>query len=160
MDQRSALSGRISAELNNELAQARQGLGRDKNVQVIVQYKQAPQKETLARVQNYGGRLSSKLNLIKGAAFTLPVNALAALERDPEVAYVSVDHEVKAMDEYTNAAMNVSAAWNAGYNGTNVGVAVIDSGINPNHVDWWNMAGTFNRVLYHQDFTGANEYNP
>jgi len=22
------------------------------------------------------------------------------------------------------------------------------------------MAGTFNRVLYHQDFTGANEYNP
>jgi len=31
----------------------------------------------------------------------------ADLENDPEVAFVSVDHPVKGMDEYTNAAMNV-----------------------------------------------------
>jgi serine protease AprX len=147
------LSPRIAAELNRELAQARQGAGGNKNVNVIVQYKQAPQQETLARLQNKGGQLASKLDLIKGAAFTLPVNALAALENDPDVEYVSVDHPLKGMDEYTNAAMNVSAAWNAGYDGTGVAVAVIDSGINPNHIDIWE------RVLYHQDFTGASEYN-
>jgi len=160
LQQRTQLSPRIASELNRELSRARQGLGGNQNLEVIVQYKQAPKIAALARVQSNGGRMGAKLDLIKGAAFSVPVNALAALENDPEVQFVSVDHPVKGMDDYTNDAMNVSTAWSAGYNGTGIGVAVIDSGINPNHVDWWNMAGTFNRVLYHQDFTGANEYNP
>jgi len=147
------LSPRITSELNRELALARQTSGGNQNVQVIVQYKHRAQEANLARLQNHGGHLRSKLDLIQGAAFTLPVNALSDLENDPDVAYVSLDHAVKGMDEYTNAAMNVSAAWNAGYNGTGIGVAVIDSGINPNHIDIWE------RVLDHEDFTGASEYN-
>ena len=148
------LSPRIAAELNRELEQARQGLGASQNIRVIVQYKQSPRKESLARLENQGGRLTGKLDLIRGVAFTLPVKALAALEKDPEVAFVSVDHPLRAMDEWTNAAMNVSAAWNAGYNGTGIGVAVIDSGI-ADHPDLHGANGA-SRVVYSQSFVFLN----
>ena len=87
--------------------------GRRQNRKGHRAFKQSPQKETLARLQNNGGELRARLDLIKGAALTIPVNALANLENDPEVDFVSVDHPLKAMDEYTNAAMNVGAAWKA-----------------------------------------------
>src|SRR5215468_124941 len=60
------------------------------------------------------------------------------------------------MDDYTDAAMNVTAAVNSAYDGTGIGVAVIDSGINDKHADLGN--GSKSRVLYHQDFTGTTTY--
>src|SRR5208283_5293199 len=156
---REPLSPRITAELNHELLQARQGDGGDATVKVIVQYKKAPRKEALARLQNQGAQLNRKLDVVRGAAFSLPVNTLASLENDPEVEYVSVDHPLKGMDDYTNAAMNVSAAWNAGYNGTGIGVAVVDSGINDSHPDLWDPTESYSRVVYHQDFTGTSTSN-
>jgi len=92
----------------------------------------------------------------EGQAFTVPAGSLAALANDPEVAFVSVDHSLKAMDDYTDAAMNVTAAVNSAYAGTGTGVAVIDSGINDKHADLGN--GSKSRVLYHQDFTGTTTY--
>ena len=77
------------------------------------------------------------------------------LEADPEIVSVSVDHPMKALDDNTDAATNVPAAWNSGYNGAGVGVAVIDSGINDSHPDLWNSTETHSRVVYHQDFTGT-----
>ena len=159
MGQRAPLSPRITSELNDELSLARQGLGGIKNVRVIVQYKASPRSETLARVQNKGGRLGHRLDLIKSAAFTVPVNALAALENDPEVAHVSVDHPVHAMDEYTNAAINASTAWTSGYTGAAIGIAVIDSGINNNYDFFTATTDTgFVRVRYHEDFSGTANY--
>src|SRR5208283_4763557 len=104
-------------------------------------------------------RLNSRLGMVKGIALTIPVRALPALEADAEVESVSLDHPLRAMDGYTNAAMNVSAAWNAGYNGAGIGVAVIDSGINDNHPDLWDSTESYSRVVYHQDFTGTTVYN-
>ena len=48
----------------------------------------------------------------------MPAGSLAALANDPEVAFVSVDHSLKGMDDYTDAAMNVTAAVNSAYDGT------------------------------------------
>ena len=62
------------------------------------------------------------------------------------------------MDDVTNGATGVNAAWNSGFDGTGVGVAVIDSGINDNHPDLRNANGT-SRVVYHQDFTGTPTSN-
>ena len=125
-------------------------------VRVIVQYKQAPKTAALTRVQRLGGRMGHHLALVRGAAFTVPAGSLAALANDPEVAFVSVDHSLKGMDDYTDAAMNVTAAVNSAYDGTGIGVAVIDSGINDRHADLGN--GSRSRVVYHQDFTGTTTY--
>ena len=152
-------SGRIAPELSGFLAKALQGSAHSQTVRVIVQYRQVPTAAHYATMQQRGGVLHSKLHMIKGAAFTIPVSALASLANDPEVAHVSVDHPIKGLDDFTNAAMNVSTVWNAGYNGTGIGVAVIDSGINDNHPDLWDSTESYSRVVYHQDFTGTTVYN-
>ena len=139
---------RIAPELSGLLAKAHQGSAKGQTVKVIVQYKQVPSAAHYATMQGRGGSLHAKLHVIKGAAFTIPVSALPALEADPEIASVSIDHSLKGMDDYTDAAMNVSAAWNVGYDGTGIGVAVIDSGINDNHRDLWGFdANLFARGL-------------
>ena len=144
---------KFAPDLAPIVARAHQGAATDETVEVIVQYRHAPRAEHEARARRMGARLNHRLGFVKGLALTMPASALLALEADPEVVSVSVDHPLKGMDDFTDAAINASVAWNAGYNGTGIGVAVIDSGINPNHIDIWD------RVLYHQDFTGANEYN-
>src|SRR5207302_6207420 len=83
-------------------------------VKVIVRYRQTPGHSHFARMQNIGGRLHTNLQVIRSAAFTIPVSALAALEADPEIVSVTIDHPLNSLDDYTDAAANVSAAWNAG----------------------------------------------
>src|SRR5208282_4149378 len=113
--------GKFDPDLAPVVARAHQGVvSRAETVKIIVQYKQAPQSEQEGRIQRLGAQLNGRLGVIKGIAVTVPVSALPALEADDEIEAVSVDREVKASDEYTNAAMNVSAAWNAGYNGTGI----------------------------------------
>ena len=74
-------------------------VGHQPTVKVIVQYKQVPSATHYATMQGRGGRLHAKLHVIKGAAFTIPVSALPALEADPEIASVTIDHSLKGMDD-------------------------------------------------------------
>ncbi len=152
-------SGRIAPELAGMLSRAKQGPLKGQTVKVIVQYRQVPTASHYATMQGRGGRLQSKLHMIKAAAFTIPVSALPLLEADPEVASVTIDHPMNLMDDLTDGAIGASAAWNSGFTGAGVGVAVIDSGINDNVADLWNDAGTASRVVYHQDFTGTPTTN-
>src|SRR5271156_6316627 len=147
--------GKFAPDLAPFVARAHQRAAANETLQVIVQYKQVPQAEQEGRVQRLGARLNHRLSVVKGIALTISIGALPALEADAEVESVSLDHPLKAMDDYTNAAMNVSAALNAGYNGAGIGVAVIDSGINDNHPDLWDSTESYSRVVYHQDFTGT-----
>jgi serine protease AprX len=149
---------KLSPELTRLVAHGNAGAAHA-IVKVIVQYKQRPVAAHFAKVQNLGGRLQAKLHVIKSAAFTIPVTALAALEADPEIVSVTIDHPLNSLDDYTDAAENVSAAWNAGLDGTGIGVAVIDSGINDNHPDLRDSTQSSSRVVYHQDFTGTATTN-
>ncbi len=152
-------SSRIAPELSALLAKAHQGSAKGQTVKVIVQYKQVPSATHYATMQGRGARLHARLHMIKGAAFTIPVSALPALEADPEIASVTIDHPMHLMDDYADAASNVSAAVSAGFNGAGVGVAVIDSGINDSHPDLQDSTETTSRVVYHQDFTGTPTTN-
>lgn len=128
-------------------------------MKVIVQYKHVPTSTHYSIMKGRGARLQSKLHMIRGAAFTIPVSALPALEADPEIESVTIDHPMSVMDDLTNTATGVSSAWNAGFTGAGIGVAVIDSGINDSHPDLWDSTHTTSRVLYHQDFTGTATTN-
>src|SRR5215467_1048225 len=150
---------RMSPELSGMLAQAKRGAGHSQNIKVIVQYKQVPTSSHYATMHGRGGRLHSKLHMIKGASFTIPVSALPALEADPEIASVTIDHPMKLMDDTTDTVIGANSAWNSGFTGAGIGVAVIDSGINDNHPDLWDAAHTYSRVVYHQDFTGTPTTN-
>lgn len=149
----------IAPELSGLLAKAKQGSADGKTIRVIVQFKHIPSSAQYSTMKCRGARLHARLHMIRGAAFTLPVSALPALESDPEIEWVTIDHPIALMDDLTNVATGVSAAWNSGFTGAGIGVAVIDSGINDAHPDLWNSTHTTSRVLYHQDFTGTAKTN-
>jgi serine protease AprX len=149
----------IGSELAGYMAKAKQGSANGKTVRVIVQYKHIPTSVHYSTMKRRGGRLHTTLHMISGAAFTIPVNALPVLEADPEIKSVTIDHPIAVMDDLTNSATGVSSAWNAGFTGAGIGVAVIDSGINDSHPDLWDSTHTSSRVLYHQDFTGTATTN-
>ena len=148
----------IASELAGLLSKAHRGPADRQTVSVIVQYNQVPTAAHYAAMRGRGAALRSKLHLIRGAAFVIPLSALPLLEADPDIVSVSLDHPMNVMDDVTNSATGVQTAWNAGFNGAGVGVAVIDSGINDSHPDLWNPDGT-SRVVYHQDFTGTASTN-
>jgi serine protease AprX len=151
--------GKFAPDLAPAVARAHQGTAANETVKVIVQYKQVPQAEQEGRVQRLGAHLNQRLHTVKGIALTIPVSALPALEADPEVISVSIDHPMKGLDDTTDLATSVNAAWNAGYNGAGIGVAVIDSGINDSHPDLKDSTESHSRVVYRQDFTGTANSN-
>ncbi|MGA8286950.1 MAG: S8 family peptidase, partial [Candidatus Sulfotelmatobacter sp.] len=150
--------GKFAPDLAPIAARAH-GAAASETVNVIVQYKQVPQTAQEGRVQRLGARLNSRLHVVKGIALTVPVNALPALEADPDVVSLTIDHPMKELDDTSDVATGMASAWNAGYNGAGIGVAVIDSGINDSHPDLWNSNQTHSRVVYHQDFTGTATSN-
>jgi serine protease AprX len=150
---------RLAPEFSGFFSKDKKDSADDEKVKVIVQYKQLPSSANYSAMQGRGAHLNAKLHGINAAAFTIPAKALSALANDPDVALVTLDHTIKGMDDYTDAAMSASTAWNSGYNGRGIGVAVIDSGINDSHADLWDSTLSYSRVVYHQDFTGTSLYS-
>ncbi len=131
------------------------------SVDVIIQFNQTPTEAHHQKVQNKGGVLKTKLDFIKGAHYSVPVESLDALADDPDVVYISPDRPLSGSLDNTAAAVNAKAAWQAGWDGTGIGVAVIDSGITY-QTDLYGTTGSGGklRILYSQDFVGGgtNDY--
>src|SRR5260370_16600140 len=64
-------------------------------VDVIVQYNVPPTDAHHQKVQSKGGVLKTKLDFIKAAHYSVPVEALDVLADDPDVAYISPDRPVR-----------------------------------------------------------------
>ncbi len=87
-------------------------------VDVIIQFNQTPTDAHHQKVQNKGGVLKTKLDFIKGAHYSVPVESLDALADDPDVVYISPDRRLSGSLDNTAAAVNAKAAWQAGWDGT------------------------------------------
>src|SRR3989440_9193216 len=129
-------------------------------VDVIIQFNQTPTAAHHQKVQNKGGALKTKLDVIKGAHYSVPTGSLKDLEKDPDVAYISPNRPLSGTAtstlDYTPEAVNAPAAWRQwGLDGTGIGVAVIDSGVSAvGDLYWWNPSNqTYgSRVVYSQNF--------
>ena len=130
----------------------------DQQVTVIIRYAHPPEARHHLNIAQRGGRLQRNLEMVNSVVYTLPASALASLENDPDVAYVSPDRPVAATLDYANPAINANIARQYGWDGTGVTVAVIDSGI-MDHPDLHNSAGA-SRVVYAQSFVpnAGNDY--
>lgn len=122
----------LTIKLSPDLAAAPAGT----TVPVIVRYAQAPAQSETNSILNLGGTLGYVLSSINAQAAVVPVDSLATLASDPNVLYISLDRPVYARQfpltsaEYTTQPINAPAVWAKGYDGTGIGVAVVDSGIN------------------------------
>ena len=163
-------SGIFFGAVNNKLSPDLQGLSASGSVRVIVQYvNPLPVQPTLGgfvgdivaaavapvgTIINLGGVVNLVSNTLNMVVCTLPVGQLQALTQNPNVSYVSPDRTLVARLDYTAAAVNAGKAWQSNLTGAGVGVAVIDSGIQPT-ADLA-MIGILSRVVFTKDFTGGD----
>jgi serine protease AprX len=135
---------KLSAELKGGRAK---GL-----VQAIVQWNAEVASDTAAKITQLGGTVVSEFPAVHSGVYLLPASALDALDSDNDVKFVSVDrklHKKAAVPAVMPSTINAPAAWNLGYNGKGVGVAVLDSGINQDD----NLGSYTHAPVYTEDFT-------
>src|SRR3989442_7807733 len=63
-------------------------------VDVIIQFNQTPTDAHHQKVQDRGGALKTRLDVIKGAHYSVPVESLEAFADDPDVGYLSPQRQV------------------------------------------------------------------
>jgi serine protease AprX len=110
----------------------------DKRVEVIVQLQPGVDVAAgRALVTSTGANVSRELPIINGLVTTLPAAEAELLGHDPAVRAVSVNAAVRSQggefDPHTATSFNQSIrsdeAWDEGYTGRGIGVAVVDTGI-------------------------------
>jgi serine protease AprX len=119
-------------------------------VDIILQFKTLPTKDDLKQLGPYG-QTKKTFNTIKAIEVTVSPSVLAKLEAMPNVKYISPNRKNQRFLDLTTSAVNANYAWPLGWDGTGVGVAVVDSGIALKH-DLTGPNGTTSRVLYSENF--------
>jgi len=97
-------------------------------IDVIVQFKLPATSANLSSLHAFG-QVNKQFTAIKGVRMTLPAGLVPAMGNMPFVKYVSPNRKSKAHVDISTAAVNANMVWSYGYDGTGVGVAVIDSGV-------------------------------
>ena len=102
-------------------------------------------------IQQAGGVAGRRVNVIRGRVAEVPNAALVALARSPYVAGLSLDRLIVGANERTGATVgSTSVRHDYGYDGSGIGVAIIDSGVAPALDDL--SRGTGQRVDRFVDF--------
>ena len=132
---------------------------------VIIGFKQQPGRSERGLVEGQGGKVKYAYSIIPAIAATIPQQAVDALQRNPNVAYVEGDGQVQALeDELVWGADRIDAeiAWGGAEDavdtdperptGLGVNVAILDTGIDYSHTDLdANYAGGESFVSYTTD---------
>jgi serine protease AprX len=142
----STLAAPATGKISKDLLLVRSGSTAD----VIVQFRNAPGDSEIAGITARGAKLKRTLRNVRAAVFSVPASALAALSNNPEVVYVSPDREVAGRMEFAGPAVGADHAFNSGWTGSGIGIAIIDSGINPEHPD---IKG---RIAYSESFIAGD----
>ena len=131
-------------------------------IDVIVQFNQTPTAAHHKKVTDRGGALKTGLAVVKAGHYTIGAGKLADLAADPEVTYISPNRSLKGSLDYAVPTVGADIALKNGFDGSGVGVAVIDSGI----TDHWDLrTGDANvnsskagksRIVYEESFLPAN----
>jgi len=125
-------------------------------VKVIVRYSQSPADEALEYLRQQGGEKAKALPLVNAELVTLRGAALRSLAAQRGVVYVSPDRPVKGALDHVVRAVNADIAYSQGWDGTGVGIAVVDSGVGL-HDDLYTDRGTLApRVVYSQSFVAGD----
>src|SRR2546425_6323154 len=128
-----------------------QGADPNSNLKVIVQFTEPPTSSHHETVIAQGGEHLKNLRLVNGALYTVPASALAELAKDPRVAFISPDRPVRRSLDHVVQAVNADIAQSYGWDGTGIGVAVVDSGIQA-HPDLKASGLSTSRVVYSESF--------
>ncbi len=138
---------------NPKIAEDLHGLnsGSKRKVDVIIQFNRVPTAADHENVRANGGVFKKDLHVVKGALYTVPVNALQGLANNPNIVYISPDRTVGKSLDHVDMVTNADLAWSSGLDGTGIGVAVVDSGVD--QIPDLNTADqTASRLVYSESF--------
>ncbi|HWS86656.1 MAG TPA: S8 family serine peptidase [Pyrinomonadaceae bacterium] len=150
-----ALGGKqkVSADL-------RQKLTSGGKLNVVVKAASAWNKTLDDAVKSNNGTVTKSFANFPLRAVSLPAAAVESFASRADVDYVALDREVKLLGHVTLTtgadAARVMANYAPTYDGTGVGIAVLDSGLDPAHTVFTQESGSTSRVAYSKDFTGEN----
>src|SRR5579864_1139530 len=153
---------KLSPELSSRLAglpAANAQQAPEELVDVIIQFRQGTALQNhVQRMQGLGASHRNSLDVIHGGLFRIPASMLATLANDPDVVYVSPDRKVMhtSIWDYVLDATQASPVIQAGYDGSGIGIAIIDSGVRANHPDLQNLYTGYSRVVYSQSFVAGD----
>jgi serine protease AprX len=117
-------------------------------VDVIIQFPKGRDGDVLRLIG--GGRLKRQFTRIPAIHTQIPLFLLKALESSPLIKYITPDRQMKGALDYATQTTYAPYSWTSGWDGTGIGVAVIDSGISP---DSDLLNGSQNtRVVYNESF--------
>jgi serine protease AprX len=146
-----ASSNTASLTPQQKISQDLQNLDPSKPVNVIVQYTDGPTDANHEMVAAQGGTHVADLALVKGAMYSVSPSALKEIAKRPNVAYITPDRQIRRTMDHYNYATGDNVAFSAGWDGTGVGVAVIDSGVYA-HADLNTYNQNSSRIVYSQSF--------
>ena len=146
-------SRKASSDLKHKV---NSGRGNDL-VRVIIQPVNAWNTTLESTVQNSGGHNERQFQNFRLRAVTISAKAALELANRQDIAYVSLNREVRTLGHVSvTTGADAVRTWNCstidGVDGTGIGIAVLDSGIDADHTSFNN--GSNPRVIASQDFTG------
>ena len=106
-------------------------------------------------VLKLGGTILSDLPLVNGLVAVLDGNGIVNLSNQSNVVYISLDRPLSPTLSNAAPAVNAFAAWQSGYTGAGIGVALVDSGIS-SHPDLNGGSWGSSRVVWNQSFVPGN----
>jgi serine protease AprX len=125
------------------------GVDPEAPVDVIVQFKSAAGASDVAAE---GATAKSDLSLVHAQLVTIKGSSLSSLASHSSVAYISPNRPLRGSLEHVVTAVNGDLAYASGWNGTGIGIAVIDSGVSRSVYDLNTDDNSSSRVVYNQSF--------
>lgn len=108
-------------------------------------------------IKENGGNVKRIYKTLNARAVKLPASAVASLAKRNDVSYISPDRSVEKLGHVTlttgaDAARTMGGS--TAYDGTGVGIAILDSGIDANHLSSTYETNSNSRIAASVDFTG------
>jgi hypothetical protein len=143
--QTSSQNDKVSADLRQKLSQGGK-------LNVVVKAAGSWNKTLDDAVKSNNGTVTKTYANFPVRAASLPAAAVSALAARSDVGYLALDREVKQLGHISLTsgadAARVMGNYNPTYDGAGVGIAVLDSGLDPNHVALTQESGSASRVAY------------
>jgi len=150
---------------DSKIAPELRGYPSNQQANIIVQYAPGTQLSCsgllglvgclLSDILQLGGTILGDLPLINGVVAQLDGNGIVSLSNQSNVLYISPDRVLTPNLSNAAPAVNAFAAWQSGYTGTGIGVALVDSGVS-SHPDLKGGLLGGSRVVWNQSFIPGN----
>ena len=133
------------------------------SVRLLLNMQGADYDHVARRVKDLGGTVRRSFRNVGVMVVDLPLGQVDSLAETGSLEYLAPDRDITGLASHLETTTGASLAYSSffpwgtvpGVDGTGVGVAVLDSGIDSDHVDLRDETKGRRRVVFSLDFTGT-----